>query len=135
MGFLRRFTETLWSLPSSPLRGSLCWWEEANASESQFCALVRSRSWRGGLSRRFHRKGAFFFTVKGPRALPKFHTDTTPPRPLPPPLSFGRPPTGIFSKPPPPVGRGRVGGVCVEFGERARPLYSEKKGPFSMKTP
>ena len=33
--------------------------------------------------RRFHRKGAFFFTVKWPCALPKFHTDQPPP-PAPP---------------------------------------------------
>ena len=44
-----------------------------------------------------------------------------------PPPSFGRPPTRIFSKPP--CGEG-VGGVCLEFGLRARPLYRGKKDPF-----
>ena len=69
-------------------------------------------------TRRFHRKGVFFFTVKGPRALPKFHTDTTPPSPaVPPPLSFGRPPAGIFSTPPFWEGVGG-GGSCGIWGPR-----------------
>ena len=47
-------------------------------------------------SKAFHRKGAFFFAVKGLARSPN-STQTPPPRPSPP--SFGRPPTGIFSKP------------------------------------
>ena len=49
MGSYVVIAEMLMCLPSSPLRGWLCWWEEANASATQFCALVRSRSWRGYL--------------------------------------------------------------------------------------
>ena len=77
------------------------------------------------------------FTIKGPRALPKFHTDTTPPSPAPSPspLSFGRPPAGIFSTPPPLfVGRAG-GGVRVEFAERARPLYREERPLFDENPP
>ena len=63
----------------------------------------------------FSSKRDLFFTVKGPRALPKFHTE---PRP--------QIPRGVSQN----GGRGRGGGVCVEFGERARPLHREKEAPF-----
>ena len=75
----------------------------------------------------FSSKRGLFFTVKGPCALPKFHTDHPPSLPAPPHGGAG----GVLLKIPKRGGRGRGGGmVSVEFGERARPLYREKKAPF-----
>ena len=77
----------------------------------------------------FSSKRGLFFAVKGPRALPIFHTDTPPPG-HPPPLVAPYWDFQLTPPPPAPCEEGRGGGVCVEFGERARPLYSEKKAPF-----
>ena len=88
-------------------------------------------NFRFRLKRRFHRKGAFFFTVKGPRAVPKFHTDTPSP---PPPATHKK---GEFTENPRRGGRGRAGWcLCGIWGARegrARPLYREKKAPFRWK--
>ena len=73
----------------------------------------------------FSSKRGLFFTVKGPRALPTFHTDTPPRAPPPPPRLFGRPPTVIFSHPP----RAGGGWVRVEFGS-ARGPFTVKKRPL-----
>ena len=78
----------------------------------------------------FSSRRGLFFTVKGPRALPKLRTNNPPPSPSPQ-GGLLRIPVGGLPK------ERRGGGVCVEFGERARPLYREKKAPlgFSMKAP
>ena len=82
----------------------------------------------------FSSKRGLFFTIKGPRALPKFHTDTTPPPPPPSPSPslLENPLLGFSVNPPRSLQWGGPGGgeVRVEFGERARPLYREKKAPF-----
>ena len=67
----------------------------------------------------FSSKRGLFFTVKGLRAIPKFHTDP-PPRP-----PFGRPPTGIFSKHP--CGEGPGGGGLFVWS------LGSARGPFTVK--
>ena len=87
--------------------------------------------------RRFHRKGAFFFTVKGPCALPKFHTV---PPPAPPHRKGGGgteiPVGGLpFQRE---GGDGAGGEVSVRNLGSARGPFTVKQRPFrpfSMKTP
>ena len=66
----------------------------------------------------FHRKGAFFFTVKGPRALPKFHTEP-PSRPSSPLLFWET--------------RGGGGGSVWNLGSAQGPFTVKKKAPFRWK--
>ena len=94
-------------------------------SSSTVCVLVSRKA--------FSSKRGLFFTVKGPRALPKFHRHHPPPPcPSPPFLGFS------VTPPPPPLwggaGREGGGGPCGIWGARKAPL-PWKKGPFSMKTP
>ena len=73
-----------------------------------------------------HLKGVFikkglFFTVKGPRALPKLHTDAPPP--LPPPPLFWETSYWDFQYPSPPsCGEGPGGGFAWNLGARKAPL-------------
>ena len=80
--------------------------------------------------RRFHRKGAFFSRQRGLARSPnstRHHPPDPPPR-------FWETPYWDFQQTSPPLWGGGGGGGPWSLGS-ARPLYREKKGPFSMKTP
>ena len=72
----------------------------------------------------FSSKRGLFFAVKG---LTRSANSTQ----TPPPLSFGRPPIGIFSKPPPPLSWGGTGGgVSVWNLGSAQGPFTAKKRPL-----
>ena len=76
----------------------------------------------------FSSKRGLFFTVKGPRALPKFHTDPPPPRPSPPPLL--ETPHWDFQFPPRSCGEGRGGGTVWNLGSAQGPFTVKKRPLF-----
>ena len=75
----------------------------------------------------FSSKRGLFFHTHTHSALPNY---TRTPGPLPTRGGLLKIPVGGLPKEGGGGGRGRGGGVCGEFGERARPLYREKKAPF-----
>ena len=115
----RWITELRFGYP--PLRNfPKSFWENSKFSQ-KFRGVSAPALYKNPAVTLFIEKGPFFM-VKGPRA-PQIPQGPPPPRPLP----TGR---GVVTANP----RGRRGagggGGRVEFGERARPLDSEKKKPL-----
>ena len=106
----------------------------ASRKSAKICNNLRKCAFRVRF-KAFSSKRGLFFTVKGPRALPKFHTD-------PPPLALPTGGGGGFTENPSRGSTKREGGgegggggwcLCGIWGARARPLHCEKKAPFRWK--